>query len=144
MSNGFLQDGMDAAIAGLREQQTLIREAGERMAAVRGSATSTDRMVTATADSQGRLVDLKLSGTRYRKLAAADLTARIVETVRAAQEEAQREAANTFAGLMPAGLGMPTGDFEAGFDEMFDAAIRTASGPLFGEAAEKGDGDGGV
>lgn len=116
---------MQNAIAELRAEQVKIQEAGERMNRLTGSATSADRMVTATVDSQGRLVDLKLAGGRYRKLAPAELTGRIVETVRAAQENAARQASDAFAGLLPPGLGMPVGG-EFDLDAMFDAAVSAA------------------
>ena len=116
---------MQDAIAELRAEQAKIQEAGERMNRLTGSASSADRMITATVDSQGRLVDLKLTGGRYRKLAPAELTGRIVETVRAAQENAARQAADAFAGLLPPGLGMPVGG-EFDLDAMFDAAVSAA------------------
>jgi hypothetical protein len=90
-----------------------------------GSASSTDRMVTATVDGQGRLVDLKLTGKRYRQLAPAELTGRIVETVRAAQEDAARQAANALADILPPGLGLPIGG-ELDLGAMFDAAVSAA------------------
>ena len=110
---------------------------------VTGSSTSKDKMVTATVDSQGRLVGLTLKGTRYRQLAPAELTSRIVETVRAAQELAARESASMLAGLLPAGLGMPLdGNFD--LDAMFDAAVNAAAEPLFAKetAPEKGESGG--
>jgi DNA-binding protein YbaB len=116
---------MQNAIAELRAEQAKIQEAGERMSRLTGSASSADRMITATVDSQGRLVDLKLAGGRYRKLAPAELTGRIVETVRAAQENAARQASDAFAGLLPPGLGMPVGG-EFDLDAMFDAAVSAA------------------
>ena len=116
---------MQNAIAELRAEQAKIQEAGERMNRLTGSASSADRMITATVDSQGRLVDLKLAGGRYRKLAPAELTGRIVETVRAAQENAARQASDAFAGLLPPGLGMPAGG-EFDLDAMFDAAVSAA------------------
>jgi DNA-binding protein YbaB len=116
---------MQDAIAELRAEQAKIQKAGERMNRLTGSASSADRMITATVDSQGRLVDLKLEGGRYRKLAPAELTGRIVETVRAAQENAARQASDAFAGLLPPGLGMPVGG-EFDLDAMFDAAVSAA------------------
>ena len=95
------------------------------MATLTGSATSKDRMVTATVDGRGRLVDLDLAGTRYRRLAPAELTARIVETVRAAQEDAAHATATMLTGLLPDGLGMPV-DGEFDLEAMFDAAVTAA------------------
>jgi hypothetical protein len=113
---------LSEAIVGLRAEQSRIQAATEHMSSITGSAVSKDRMMTATVDSQGRLVDLKLEGTRYRKLSPAELTARIVATVREAQDDAARAAASALSGLLPDGLGMPVdGDFD--LEAMFDAAV---------------------
>jgi DNA-binding protein YbaB len=113
---------VQAAIANLRAEQTRIQAATDRMTAVTGSSSSKDRMVTATVDGQGRLVELKLTGTRYRQLAPAELAARIARTVRSAQDDAARTAATALAELLPAGLGFPV---DGGLDlgAMFDTAV---------------------
>jgi DNA-binding protein YbaB len=117
---------LNAAITDLRAEQARIQAATEQMSSVTGSAVSKDRVVTVTVDSQGRLVDLKLAGTRYRKLAPAELTASIVATVREAQDDAARAAASALSGLLPDGLGMPVdGDFD--LEAMFDAAVTAAT-----------------
>jgi hypothetical protein len=85
------------------------------------------------------LTSLKLKGTGYRKLAPAELAARIVETVRAAQDAAARQASESVAGLMPTGLGpgfdlgpaAPATDGTWDIDAMFDAAARAVQEPLF-------------
>jgi YbaB/EbfC DNA-binding family len=116
---------LEHAIADLRTEQARIQAANEQMMSLTGSAMSKDRMVTATVDNQGRLVDLKLAGTRYRQLAPAELTRRIVDTVRAAQEDAARASAKALEGLLPAGLGLPA-DGEFDLEAMFDAAVTAA------------------
>jgi hypothetical protein len=117
------------AIADLRAEQARIQAAGDRMASLTGSAASKDRMVSATVDSQGRLVDLTLTGTRYRQLAPPELCTRIVETVRAAQENAARTSASALSELLPAGLEMPLGgDFD--IEAMFDAAVSAATASM--------------
>ncbi|MGH3380328.1 MAG: YbaB/EbfC family nucleoid-associated protein [Actinoallomurus sp.] len=129
---------LDAALAGLRAEQTRIRAASDQMNAVTGSSTSKDRMISATVDSRGRLVDLKLKGTRYRQLAPAELTARIAETVREAQDSAARTSAETLAGLLPPGLGLPV-DGEFDLDAMFEAAVGAANLPMFDDKKSGGE-----
>jgi DNA-binding protein YbaB len=115
---------LQAALADLRAEQERIKEASDRMAKVTGSATSKDRMISATVDSQGRLVALKLAGTRYRQLSPKELTSRIVEIVRSAQDDSARAGMTMMRELMPAGLGVPVdGDFD--LDAMFDAAVTS-------------------
>lgn len=140
----FSNYDLQGAIADLRAEQARIQEAGERMTSVTGSAKSKDRIVTATVDAQGRLTDLKLAGTRYRQLAPAELASRIVETVRAAQEDAARVSAERLAGLLPPGIGLPV-DGEFDLEAMFDAAVAAAEAldpiePKEPKGTENGDG----
>jgi hypothetical protein len=123
---------LDAAIVDLQA-------ATEHMSSITGSAASKDRMVIATVDSQGRLVDLKLAGTRYRKLPPAELTASIVATVRQAQDDAARAAAAALSGLLPEGLGLPVGG-ELDLDAMFDAAVNAARATQNSQEGADGNG----
>jgi YbaB/EbfC DNA-binding family len=116
---------LNKAIVDLRAEQERIQAATEHMSSIIGSAVSKDRVVTATVDNQGRLVDLKLAGTRYRKLAPAELTASIVATVRQAQDDAARATATALSGLLPDGLGMPVGG-DLDLEAMFEAAVSEA------------------
>jgi DNA-binding protein YbaB len=129
------QFDLDGALADLRTEQARIKAATDQMAKLTGSASSKDRVITATVDSQGRLVDLKLKGTNYRRLAPAELTARIVETVRAAQDDAARASANALAGLLPDGLGLPA-DGEFDLAAMFDAAVSAAAAETIQEGTD--------
>lgn len=117
---------LNDAIAELRAEQTRIQAAAEHMSSITGSAVSKDRAVTATVDSRGRLVDLKLAGARYRRLAPAELAAVIVTTVQAAQDDASRGAVTALSGLMPGGLGLPL-DGDVDLEAMFDAAVAAAT-----------------
>jgi len=133
-----LRQQLDAALANLRVQQTRIQAASEQLAKATATATSKDRAIEATVDSQGRLTALKLNGTGYRKLAPAELTARIVDTVRSAQDAAARQAADALTGLLPTDLGGglgPGGSSDGGWDidAMFEAAARAVQEPLFAD-----------
>jgi DNA-binding protein YbaB len=138
MSTPFQQQ-METALADLRAKRTRIQAASEQLAKTTGTATSKDRSVEAVVDNQGKLTSLKLKGTGYRKLAPAELSARIVETVRAAQDAAARQASESLAGLMPTGLGFglgpaaPAADGTWDIDAMFDAAARAVQEPLFAD-----------
>jgi DNA-binding protein YbaB len=126
---------LEHAMADLRAEQARIMAATDQLTKLTGSATSKDRVITATVDGQGRLLELKLTGTNYRRLAPAELTARIADTVRAAQDDAARASASALAGLLPDGLGLPA-DGEFDLTAMFDAAVSAAT------AREGADGDG--
>jgi len=110
------------------------------MAARTTSVTSKNRMVAATVDSSGRLVELAFKGNRYRNLPPAELSALVVETVAKAQQAASKEAMAAAADLIPEGFGFPglTGG-DVDLDGMFDAAVRLAEQPVFADEAAGGD-----
>jgi hypothetical protein len=135
-----LDDQLAAALADLRVQQTRIRTVTEEVSKATANAASKDRAIEATVDSQGKLTGLKLKGTAYRKLAPAELAARIVDTVRSAQDSAVRQTMDTLSGLLPAGMGLDLGsgltlDRAPDIDGLFDAAVRLAQEPFFTDKA---------
>jgi hypothetical protein len=145
MSTPFRQQ-LDAALANLRVQQTRIRAATEELAKATATAASNDHAIEATVDSQGKLTAIKLKGAGYRKLAPAELAARIVDTVRSAQDAAARRATDALTGLLPTDLGLgiaptlsPDGSWD--IDGMFEAAARVAQEPLFADKAADPRGD---
>ncbi len=131
---------IEAALADLRVQQTRIREASEQLAKTTGTATSKDRAISATVDSQGKLTAVRLQGTGYRRLAPAEFAAALVDTIRSAQDVAARQATEALTGLLPTGLGLGIGSSvpsERGrhLDAMFEAAARAVREPLFADDA---------
>jgi hypothetical protein len=143
-----LQQQLEAALSDLRVQRTRIQAAGEQLAKTTGKAISKDRSVEAVVDNHGRLASLKLNGTGYRKLASTELAARIVDTVRAAQDAAARQAAGALTGLMPSALNFgvgpttPPADGTWDIDAMFEAAARAVQAPLFDTVADRHNGAG--
>ncbi|MBB5152469.1 DNA-binding protein YbaB [Saccharopolyspora phatthalungensis] len=125
---------METALQELQSQQKRIREAQEQVEKETTSFRTKDRMITATVDHRQRLTGLKLSGSRYRSLAPAELASRIVEAVQTAQDEAAKKSMDVFNQLAPTGVGLPIGEiFNGDFDlkQMFEEAVKTAETPLF-------------
>ena len=123
---------MESALAELRQSQQRIQDAARSMTDTTASASSTDRMVEATVDGNGRLVGMKISGARYRQIAPAELSERIVRAVREAQDEAARRSAEAMASMMPAGLDLDqllSGDLD--LDGMFALAASELDAPVF-------------
>jgi DNA-binding protein YbaB len=136
-----LRQQLDSALADLRVQQTRLRSAAEELAKTTTTAASKDRAIEATVDSQGKLTAIKLKGTGFRKLAPAELAARVVETVRSAQDAAARKAVDALMGMLPADLGLAMGpsltpDGSMDIDAVFEAAARAAQEPLFATRPE--------
>ena len=134
--SAHLHNEMESALAELRAQQARIRELHDRIENQCTTMRSKDRMITATVDNSNRLIELELSGSRYRSLAPAELAARIVETVRSAQDAAASTVKDVLTELIPGGFGpglgaLVNGDFD--LDRMFDEAVRDAHGPLFAD-----------
>jgi DNA-binding protein YbaB len=78
-----------------------ISAAQTELTAQRTVRVSKDKMVTATVDGSGRLVSLKLRGTKFRSLPAEKLCEHIVETVAAAQDEAVTKMMAAATALLP-------------------------------------------
>lgn len=135
MSNPLRYDA-ENALAELRAQQAKIKAAGHALATAETTASSKDKTVEATVNSQGRLLGLKFRGDRYRDLAPAELASKIVEVVRQAQADASAAATAAFAGLLPGVLPDLNAEDGFDFDAMFDEAVEKAKQPMF-----PGDGD---
>ncbi|WP_051385568.1 YbaB/EbfC family nucleoid-associated protein [Actinokineospora inagensis] len=121
-----------AALAELREQQGLIAAALRRSAEVTTVVTSTDRVVEATVDGQGQLVEVRFISKRWRSMPPAQLCARVVEAVTKAQRESAVTTQGIFADVLPGGV-VPNGFGSSTPDEvssdiaaMFDTAITDA------------------
>jgi len=121
---------MDAVLADLRAQREKIREFDAAMAVRKTVVTSKNRMVSATVDSKGKLVELSFKGNRYRSMAPAELASLIVETVGTAQENALKETLTAAAELIPHARKFAGLEGGLDLDGMFDEAVRIAERPL--------------
>src|SRR5690606_5000382 len=73
----------------------------QRLASVRLSAESEDRLVVATVGARGQLIDLRLDPAVYRKHDPDSLAATIVATVAAATQRVGAEIAAAMAEYLP-------------------------------------------
>lgn len=130
MTNPLRYDA-ENALAELRAQQARIKAAGHALAIAETTASSKDKTIEATVNSQGRLIGMRFRGDRYRDLAPAELASRIVEVVRQAQTDASTAATAAFSGLLPGILPDLNAEDGFDFDAMFDEAVEKAKQPLF-------------
>ncbi|MBM7773658.1 DNA-binding protein YbaB [Actinokineospora baliensis] len=125
-----LHNELATALAELREQQERIATAVDTVAKATTTVTTEDRMVEATVDGQGKLVELKFTGRRWRDLAPKELASRLVDTISKAQEQSAQSSAAVFAGLMPGGVAPSVLDLSdpaalnAEIGAMFDKAVK--------------------
>jgi DNA-binding protein YbaB len=98
------ENQMTEAMRELRDKQGEIAAALGKLHETTASATSKDRMLTATVDAQGKLTDLAFNGKRWREMAPKELGAKIVEVVADAQQQAALRTSELMAGLVPTGF----------------------------------------
>ncbi|MFE5741376.1 YbaB/EbfC family nucleoid-associated protein [Streptomyces celluloflavus] len=109
-------------MAQLEQAREQAHRTQQALAEVSATATSRDRMVSATVDAQGAVTGLKFHSTRYRSMAAAELSAALLDTIRQAQDEATAQVSQLLQPVMPGGLDL--GDALGGhgnLSEMLDA-----------------------
>ncbi|MBD0671491.1 YbaB/EbfC family nucleoid-associated protein [Streptomyces sp. CBMA156] len=125
---------IEQAMAALAEQQVKMAEAAKELQAATASATTKDRMVTATVGAQGQVVSLVFHTTAYRSMAPAQLgtvLADVLNTARADLGERMTERMGAFSGLGETLRASMTGGTE--LDELF-APLRDMR-PGFAEDA---------
>lgn len=122
-----LHNEMAAALAELREQQSRITEAVERLKSADATVVSEDRLISASVNGQGRITELKFAGRRWRELAPKELAARIVDVVTKAQDKAAESTNALVSGLMPEGVDLDRlRDAGPDLDALFGAAVADA------------------
>ncbi|MFE7527469.1 YbaB/EbfC family nucleoid-associated protein [Kitasatospora sp. NPDC057542] len=129
---------IDQAMAALAEQQVRMAEAAKELQAATASATSKDRMVTATVGAQGQVVSLVFHTTGYRTMAPAQLgtvIADVLNTARADLGERLVETMGSFSGLGETLRASMTGGSE--LDELFAPLREMRPGYAEAEAAEE-------
>lgn len=95
------QDQVDELLAEYRRSRERLVVAHQELAAIRETATSSDRTVTAVVGPQGVLSELTLSEEAYRRHAPAALAKLIVRTTAEAAERAARRAQDALAPVLP-------------------------------------------
>lgn len=118
-----LHNELESALVRLRDQQAELTAATKAIADAETTSLSTDRLIEATVDGRGRLTGLRITGRRFRDLPAAELAARITETVRAAQEEQENRTMAALARFAPPGVDLAAMfDGSASTDDLLAAA----------------------
>lgn len=95
---------LETMLADVKRAWAGIPSAQERMREVTGEAWSDDRTIKAVVGPQGHLLELEIDPRVYRHPNSKALAATIVDTVRAAVEEATEKSRAILADAMPQGL----------------------------------------
>ncbi|GAB3400909.1 hypothetical protein GCM10027515_09250 [Schumannella luteola] len=110
----FTGDEIEQMMAETRETHARLAERAAEVEALTATATSKDRVLSATVDARGVLTDLKITGQSWRELAPKELCSRIVDVVAQAQSDVQNRGRELLEGAGPDGLdptaGLPSAD----------------------------------
>lgn len=110
-------DGLPASVwADAEAEFQRVIQKHQQFAVQTFTATSKDKMVSATVDNTGMLVGLKLRGAKFRRLSGKALCARILEVVQQAQQDVSRARSAAVEGMLPA-LGTGLGELVTGAGE---------------------------
>ncbi len=111
-------------VSDLRRATTELPEMQKRMLAVTGTAWSPDRMIKAVVGPRGHLMELEIDPRILRRPNSKALAAGIVQTVRAAIEEAGRQSNEVLNDALPSDLRALAGTDVRTFVGSHDTDVR--------------------
>ena len=107
-------EDIEQMMAEVRKSHAELEAAAAEVEALTATATSKDRVLSATVDAHGVLTDLRITGQSWRELAPKELCSRIVALVSQAQQDVQQRGQALLSGLAPDGVdpaaGLPSAD----------------------------------
>ncbi|MEE1811710.1 YbaB/EbfC family nucleoid-associated protein [Streptomyces sp. BE133] len=108
------QEQLAEAMAGLAEQTKKIQQVQEELARASASATSKDRMVTASVNAHGEILSFKFHTEGYRTMPGAQLAEVLKNTVNAARTEMNSKVSGSVRPLMGSQEELASGFFGGG------------------------------
>ncbi|WP_295831846.1 YbaB/EbfC family nucleoid-associated protein [uncultured Microbacterium sp.] len=110
----FTADDIERMLTEVRQSHADLAARAADIEALTATATSKDRVLSATVDARGELTDLRITGQSWRELAPKELCAKIVAVVAQAQREVQERGRALLSEDGPDGLdptmGLPSAD----------------------------------
>ncbi|UUU23654.1 YbaB/EbfC family nucleoid-associated protein [Streptomyces sp. DSM 40750] len=131
MTSNPFQALLDEVQSQLDEALDRAGQAQEALTAVSGTATSKDRLVSATVDARGTVTDLKFHTTRYRTMAPSELSALLLDTIGRAQQEVMAQMDEVLGPIAPEDLEI--GDVTSGRTELAELLEAFGLGTLPGQ-----------
>jgi DNA-binding protein YbaB len=95
------QDQIEKQQEQVRRAQAELAEVRQRLAGVQATASSKNRAITVTVDSQGEVVDIKFNTGVYRSMPGAELSRLLMDTIAAARNDAKTAIVDQFASVLP-------------------------------------------
>jgi DNA-binding protein YbaB len=125
--NAQPHESFQEAVNELRRSQERLRSLRGEMQSKATKATSKDGMVTVTLDGRSEVTSIAFNTAKFRRMAPAELSAVLVETISRARSEGRARAIDAYRSMFPQGMDLDavmTGKFN--MDKMFDDAVRRA------------------
>ncbi|MEU4228852.1 YbaB/EbfC family nucleoid-associated protein [Nonomuraea sp. NPDC026600] len=122
-------DELDRLVQASERTMRELEEATRELRQVTGSGESRDGTVSARVDADSKLVEVRITH-RAMRLEPEELGRDVVEAVRAAQEDHERQARELLG--LPLGDEDPLGTFKRDLDELQDAYARETGERLEG------------
>jgi DNA-binding protein YbaB len=120
---------IEEAAAMLDRSQERLGKLREKLAKGSVKVMSADRMVTIELDATGELSAVRFNTQKYRRMAPAELSTVLLETITKAREQSRERIVGAFRSVMPTGVGLGLDDLLGGqrdLEAMFDSARRQA------------------
>ncbi|MEU4556720.1 YbaB/EbfC family nucleoid-associated protein [Micromonospora violae] len=122
-----LNNRFEQAYAEFEEQKNAISEFEQRLAEKVSTLTAKNRAVSVTVDGQGDVVEIKFPTMAYRKMAPAELSALLVETIDAARMQAREGTNELLQTFLPSGMAsFDLLNNPVDFEEIMSEAMRAA------------------
>jgi DNA-binding protein YbaB len=140
-------ESFEEAVNELRRSQERMRKLRDQMQSKATKVTSKDGMITVTLDGKSELTAIAFNTAKFRRMAPAELSAVLIETINRARSEGRARTVDAFRSMFPSGMDIDAimaGKFSV--DKTFDDAVRRADAIMadgkpvapLGAAARKG------
>lgn len=99
-----MREQMEAELARLQTTMRELEETNANLESATEEVTAKNRLVTATVDATGRLIELKFHTDGYRSMAPAELSAALIEVIDRAQQKMADRIAKAYDAFTPEGI----------------------------------------
>jgi hypothetical protein len=127
MSSSAMHNMIDEAARELRRQRERLETIRKKVDGSTTKVTSKDRLVTVTIGQGGNVESIEFNSQKFRRMAPAELSAVLVETISQAQTQGRERLYRAFRPLLPKGMGLDFGGTVTGkttLEQMYEDAIR--------------------
>ncbi|MEV4759973.1 YbaB/EbfC family nucleoid-associated protein [Micromonospora sp. NPDC049559] len=118
---------LEQTFAAFEEQKRVVTEFEEMVAESQTTVTAKNRTLVVTVDGRGDLTDVKFPTSSYRKMAPAELSSLLVETITSARNQARASMNEFLETLLPSGMAADFLQNAVDVDEILNEAVSAAN-----------------